>query len=194
MIACFRPTLLAAAAVLAAAPAFAAAAAPVTYTFGKESLVEYVLVHPAHTIHGSSMSLRGKVTVQDGKLVTPLKLMLPLKTLTSGNANRDNNALLTLGAMTQPTALIEVTRFDQTSKSEAGGALKLGGTATGTLKLHGTTKPVTIPLSATVSADKLLVDATFTVSLTAHGIERPALVFVPTEDAVKVTVHGVATP
>lgn len=183
--------LFALAAALLAAPAVAA---PTTYSFGKESAVEYVLVHPAHTIHGTSSSLKGKVVVEGGKLVTPLKLTLPLATLKTGNANRDNNALLTLGAIRQPSAELEVTKFDQTSSKTEGGATKIAGSATGTLKLKGVAKPYTIPLTATVAADKLTVDAAFTVSLTAHGIERPALVFVPTEDEVKVTVHGVATP
>ena len=186
--------ILALVATLVAAPAVAAPATSTTYAFGKESTVAYVLVHPAHTIHGTSSSLKGKITLEGGKLVTPFKLTLPLSTLNTGNANRDNNALLTLGAQRQPSALLEVTRFDQTSKTEAGGVTKIAGSAIGTFKLKGVAKPYTIPLTATVAADRVTVDATFTVSLTAHGIERPALVFVPTEDEVKVTVHGVATP
>ena len=168
--------------------------ATTTYAFGKASQVAYHMVHQLHEFTGTTHSLRGKVALAGGKLVTPLKLQIPLVSFDSGNTNRDTNALLVLEAGKYPTVALTVSKFSETSRTQAGDAMELAGDAAGTLVLHGVTRSLTIPLKARVAPDALTVDATFEVSLTDYGIERPSLLFKPVEDAVRLTVHGVAAP
>lgn len=190
-----RIFMLAAASGLAGAPqALAAPAAAVTYAFGPPSVVTYDLVHRMHTVKGTSSSLTGSVSVAGDRLVTPLTISLPLKTFQSGNANRDANAYLALGVLRHPLATLEVQRFAETGRTRDGATQRIAGTAHGTLTVRGVAKPVAIPLQAALAPDALTVDARFPVSLTAHGIPRPSLMFVPVEDDVTVNVHGVARP
>lgn len=182
-----------AALVLAAAPA-AAPAATTTYAFGKQSVVTYTMVHQLHAFEGTTATLRGKVAIAGGKLVTPLKLTIPVVSFDSGNRNRDANALLALDAGRFPSVALDVAQFTEKGRTGSGAAFEVKGDASGTLKLHGVTRSVTIPLTAKVAPDALVVDAAFEVKLTDYGIERPSLLFKPVEDEVKVTVHGVAAP
>jgi polyisoprenoid-binding protein YceI len=188
-------SLLALAALVALAAPARAGFPDTTYDLGKGSRVEYKLVHPLHKVLGTSGVLKGRVAVAKDKLLMPLRIALPLVTLSSGNKNRDGNALLTLAVDRFPSAVLEVSRFDEAKRTPwTDGLVNVTGTATGQLKLHGVARDVTIPLTAMASASGLTVDAEFDVSLTAHGIERPALLTVPVEDAVHVTVHAVGAP
>lgn len=182
-----------AALVLAAAPA-AAPEATTTYAFGKQSVVTYEMVHQLHAFTGRTASLRGKVALAGGKLVTPLKLTIPVVSFDSGNRNRDANALLALDAGRFPSVALTITQFTEKGRSGSATAFEVAGDAAGSLALHGVTRSVTIPIKARVAPDALVVDAAFEVKLTDHGIARPSLLFKPVEDEVKVTVHGVAAP
>lgn len=192
------PTLAALAALTApaalAAPPAPAAAATTTYTFGAGSVVTYDLVHRMHAVKGTSSALEGKATLAGGKLVTPLTFKVPLRTFVSGNANRDANAYQALSVLRHPAATLEVQRFAEAGRAAEGAATRIKGTAHGTLTVRGVARPAAIPLEALVAPDSLTVDAKLSVSLTAHGIPRPSLMFIPVEDHVDVTVHGVARP
>ena len=193
----FPRALLALAALTAvAAPALAeapaAAPATTTYAFGKASQVTYEMVHQLHQFSGTTHALRGKVALAGGKLVTPLKVQVPVVTFDSGNTNRDTNALLTLGAARFPSVVLTIAKFTERTRTGPGPSFGVSGDAAGTLTLHGVTRSLTIPLKAEVTPEALTVDAAFAVSLTDYGIERPALLFKPVEDTVQVKVHGVA--
>jgi polyisoprenoid-binding protein YceI len=189
----FVDALLLGAVLLAALPATAVVAAEKPYVFGRESELDYYLVHPMHHVKGVSHALEGKVALDADHLVLPLALKLPLLTFNSGNGNRDSNAAYTLDVPHFPVATLEVTKFAESSRVTDAGGLRLSGTATGRLALHGLTHAVSIPLQALVTASKLVVDGEFVVKLTDYGITRPSLLFKPVDDDVRVTVHGVAT-
>lgn len=189
-----RAALAAFAVALTATPA-RAGFPDTAYTLGAGTRVEYRLVHPLHKVVATSGKLEGRVAIQGDKLVVPLKIKLPLLTFDSGNRNRDGNALLHLEANRFPKAVLEVTRFDEQSRTPgADGGVTVAGRAVGQIKVHGIAREVTIPLRAQASATGLTVEAEFDVSLTSHGIERPALLTVPVEDTVHVTVRAVGQP
>lgn len=181
--------LLAASAVLAAI----GDAPTTTYAFGPDSVVRYTLVHPAHTVRGQTGKLQGTLTLKGGKLQTPVTLKVPVASFDSGNSNRDANAAQALSALRFPYATLAVSQFQEASRVKDGGAERVAGTATGTLTLRGVTKPVSIPLTAAIAPGRVTVSGSFTLSLTAYGVPRPALIFVPVEDTVAVSVEGVAT-
>lgn len=193
-----RSLLAAAVAALLAlplAPGSAHAAPAATFDFGPASTVSYHLVHPLHQVTGVSHALRGRVVMAGEHLATPLTLRLPLLTFDSGNTSRDANAALTLEVGRFPAAVLEVRRFAETSRTALpGGAWAIVGEASGELALHGVKRAVTVPLRARVGPEGVTVDAAFEVSLTAHQIPRPSLMFKPVDDTVKVSVHGVAAP
>lgn len=189
-----RTAMLAALVLAMGAPASAQGATTTTYAFGKASEVRYHMVHQLHEFSGTTHALRGKVALRDGKLVTPLKLQVPLVTFDSGNTNRDTNALLVLDAGKFPSVALAVTAFTERTRSGSATAFEVAGDAEAMLTLRGVTKPLKFPLKAKVGPEGLTADAAFEVSLTAFGIERPALLFKPVEDVVRVTVHGVAAP
>jgi polyisoprenoid-binding protein YceI len=183
------PLITLAALLALAAPA---AAAPTAYEFGTGSEVDYFVVHPMHHVKGVTHTVRGKVLVENDHLVTPLALEIPLVSFKSGNANRDANAYNTLGVSAFPSVKLNVTKFTETGRTVRGKAIHLTGKATGALTLHGITRTVEVPIDATIDGKSLTVDAAFSVLLTTYGIERPALLFKPVEDEVKVTVHAEA--
>lgn len=188
------PFLAATAVAVVAAPA-RAAFPDTSYELGTGSRVAYRLVHPLHKVIGTSSALQGRVAVAKDKLVTPLRLSLPLITLNSGNRNRDGNALLTLAVDRFPLAVLEVARFAESNRTAGPeGAVTVTGSATAQLKLHGVARDIAFPLTAVASPSGLTVDAEFDVSLTGHSIERPALLGIPVEDTVRVTVKAVGSP
>lgn len=174
--------------------ALPAQAATVAYEVGPASEISYMVVHPMHQVHASSHALTGRLGVADGKLVLPATLRLPLLSFDSGNGSRDSNAATTLNVGRFPLTTLEVESFAESARLKEGTLTRIAGTATGKLTLHGVTRPVSIPLTATLSAATLAVDATFSVSLTDYQIPRPSLLFRPIDDDVKLTVHLVAAP
>jgi polyisoprenoid-binding protein YceI len=78
------------------------------------------------------------------------------------------------------------------------GALPDGGssgfTAQGELTLHGVTRPLTVPGTATREGDRITADAAFDVRLSEYDLMRPRLFFVVVEDTLPLTVHLVFAP
>lgn len=170
-----------------AAPAPAAPAAPAdgVYRFGPGTEVSYRLVHKLHRVTGRTGALEGELRMQGGKPVLPATLKVPLSTLSSGNANRDANARNALGVLRFPEAELTLRQVF------LGGA---EGRAEGTLALRGEARPLAFPFSLAPEGPGYRLKAAFPVSLTAYGIPRPALVFVPVEDEVEVSVDALALP
>ncbi|MEB3197411.1 MAG: YceI family protein [Candidatus Sericytochromatia bacterium] len=179
---------------LAAATSVQATSLDASYAFGADSTIDYHLVHPLHRVKGVSHGLKGRIVVLKDRLQTPMTLELPLISFRSGNANRDGNAAATLEVQKFPLATLLVQRFEEKERASVGDALRVAGVAHGQLSLHGVSLPVAIPLTALARPGGVTVEAEFDVSLTAHAIPRPSLLFNPVEDNVKVVVHGVAHP
>lgn len=156
-----------------------------TYRFGPGSEVRYRVVHKLHAVNGRTGALEGALKLEKGRPVLPLTLTVPLATLSSGNANRDANARAALGVLRFPEAELTLTRVTWT-----GGPT---GTASGQLALRGERRAVEFPFRLQPEGAGYRLQAEFPVSLTAYGIPRPSLMFVPVEDEVSVSVSGLAT-
>lgn len=177
---------------LLAAPA-AAQTPDGTYNLSSDSRVEYHLVHPLHRVKGVSSALRGQVVIAQGRLRTPLSFELPFISFRSGNKNRDGNAALTLEVHKFPLVSLLVERFNETRRQNLpDGSLNVQGEAFGTLTLHGAKQSTQVPMQVTWKNDRLVMSGEFNVSLTAHNIPRPALLFQPVEDTVRVVVEATA--
>lgn len=59
----------------------------------------------------------------------------------------------------------------------------------GTLTIHGTTRPVTIPVTAYPEQGLLITEGTATVQLQDYNIKNPSLLIFRTENTVKIEFH-----
>lgn len=176
---------LAAALVLAAAPPQGRALA----VDPAASTLVYRIVHKLHEVEGRSAQVEGKAVVQpDGKVLAMARV--PVASFDSGDGNRDGHMREAVEAGKFPFAIVKgVTTLPQ-------GALDGRRPATfqvtlaGEVELHGVRRPVTVPLTVVLEPDGALrVRGALDLSLEAHGVERPSLLFVKVEDACRIVLE-----
>jgi polyisoprenoid-binding protein YceI len=149
----------------------------------KESSITYKMVHPLHEIEATSKEADLQVEVdQSKKEIESVSAHVDVMTFDSGNSNRDSHAMEVIDAITYP----EVT-FASSSILSAGDSLKV----IGKLTFHGITQDVVFTVLPQWKSDKLEVRGGFVLSLTAFKIERPSLLMIPVEDALRFTFVAV---
>ncbi len=158
------------------------AAAPSTQWSGG-GRVEYVLIHKFHEVVGVCKEVEARAKVEgEGPATIQVMARAPIRCFDSGNTNRDTNAMAAVDAAHHPLVVV---------KGTASGALPPPGqSATFTLdaavELKGETVFHPIELTVERSTDgELRATFSFEELLTAHKIERPSLLMVPVEDALK---------
>ena len=142
-----------------------------------ESLITYMLRHPLHHIEANSPDGRFRVTLDPtAKTIKTVTASVDVMTFDSGNSNRDSHAMEVVEALLYPDV-----SFTSTGVSESGDSIHVAGALT----FHGITKNIVMAGTEHWSDKKLDVDGEFTVSLTEFHIERPALLLIPVDDALK---------
>jgi len=119
-------------------------------------------------------------------------LVLDAKSYDSGNPFRDDRVFVLLDANTYPTITFKGTGLQNVAMSSAS-----AGTATvaGNLTVHGTTRPVSVPVKATLDgAGRLTTDGAVTFNYADYGVKVPSLLGMSAADEVTVTFHIVAVP
>jgi len=71
--------------------------------------------------------------------------------------------------------------------------LSLVGEAAGKVQVRGVTQPVRIAIEGRLRPELLTVQASFPISLEAHGVERPSLMLRPVDNEVLLSVEATAT-
>ena len=120
---------------------------------------------------GRTTDVTGTMTAT-GTAVTAADITVNVATLKSDRSQRDNK-LRTTGLETDrfPTAT-----FTLTQPIELGAATGIvKTTATGTLTLHGVTKPVTIPIEATRTGEVITVVGAAPIVMADYGITPPSI-------------------
>lgn len=172
-----RTTILAVAVAVTLLPAVAGAE-----SWSGTGPVEYVLVHKFHQVVGKCGKAEGRA-LADG---VDLKVMAraPVACFDSGNTNRDTNAMATVDAAHHPLVVVRgVAKGFRLP--DPGQTAKVPVEAS--VELKGVEKPQAIELTVERKDAKTLeASFDFPVSLTAHGVERPSLLFVPVDDAVQI--------
>lgn len=122
---------------------------------------------------GRTHDVTGSVTVDDGK-VTAVELTVNVSTLTSDEARRDNR-IRTDGLQTDqfPEAKFELTEPVDLPKLADGAVEEVS--ATGSLTLHGVTKPLTIPLQVKATAGTFQVQGSAPVAMADFDINPPSI-------------------
>jgi polyisoprenoid-binding protein YceI len=164
-----------------------AAVLPAVGTYTVEparSSVRYGVVHKLHQVEGASSDLEGKAVVrEDGSAIAQVRV--PVSTFRSGDANRDTHMLEVVQAGRFPFVTVKAVL-----RMGTGGEFPVGPVpAEAELDFHGVKSRATIPIRLTRQADGTLrVQGGFDVSLDAHGVERPSLLFVKVDDACHIDV------
>jgi polyisoprenoid-binding protein YceI len=136
--------------------------------------INYKLHHPAHEVEAASDALMVKIEYdQSAKQITKAIAQVKVTTFDSGNSSRDSHAM----------EAIESTKFPQVVFKSTG--LKYSGNDVkiyGDLTFHGVTKNVTINATQKIDDNFLIISGSFGISLDDHKVERPSLLFVPTDE------------
>jgi polyisoprenoid-binding protein YceI len=144
-----------------------------------ESSITYRIVHPLHEIEATSKDATYQLEIDPGKKeIVSVAATVDVMTFDSGNSNRDSHAMEVIDAISYP----EVS-FVSTSVTQSGDSLKV----LGKLTFHGVTQDIVAMAKSQWSSDKIEVRGGFVLSLTAFKIERPSLLMIPVEDALRFT-------
>jgi polyisoprenoid-binding protein YceI len=153
------------------------------------STLRYHVVHKLHRVEGTSRRVEGKAVVQaDGQVLAMVRV--PVATFDSGDGNRDAHAQEVLDPAKFPFVV-----FKGRSQLPTGVLPASAGVETlplrleGELELHGVKRPLAVEVTLSLRPDGTARAAgSFDVSLDAHRIERPSLLFVKIEDACRIDV------
>jgi len=181
-------TLLLAFAVLAAGMAHADNATPaqagVVSLSVRDGSVTYHIVHKLHRVDGTSKRIEGRARLQAGGPVQ-VAIRIPVETFDSGNVNRDAHMKEAVEAATYPHVELKAVLDGLTAPATFPSTVQK--TFRGQLTFHGITQPLELPITLRFDApDRVVATASFTVSLDAYKVERPSLMFVKIDDAMKV--------
>ena len=169
-----------------AAPAFADSA----FKFDKGS-ISYTLIHKAHTSVGVNKSLDGAAVIKDDTLLAQVRATVA--EFDSGNSGRDAHMKETTEITKYPYVTLKgkAKGFKMPDKFPADVKVNLDAD----VEFHGTKVSYTVPLELHFdSATSVNVKTHFNISLDAHKVERPSLMFVPVEDDVKIDVDATFAP
>ncbi len=168
------------------------AAGPVNFSVAPaQSTLSYEIVHKLHKVRGVSKKLEGKARVlPDGK--AQVMLRVSSESFDSSNVNRDAHVKEVVEAAKYPSidlkagtdGLVLPTTFPATVEK----------TFKAQISFHGVQKVIDLPVKLNFdSADSVHVQVTLNLSLDEFKIERPSLMFVKVDDAMKIDADVVLT-
>jgi len=168
---------------LSTAAADPAATGPRTFAVTDGSTLSYRLISAFHAVNGVSKAVEGRARwLPDGTV--QLAVRARVDSFDSGNSNRDAH----MKEVTEAARLPYVT-----FKAVAEGLRVEGYPADvslplrGALEFHGVVREVAVTATVHFTApDRAEVTASFPVSLTEHGVERPSLLFVKVDDRIEI--------
>ena len=148
------------------------------------SEIRYTVVHKLHQVEGKSREVEGKAVVREESIVIS-QVRVPVASFRSGDANRDSHMLEAVQAGSFPFAT-----WKGSIRLGPGGEIPSApAVMDGELEFHGVKRRLSVPVRIAAQPDgSLRVQATFEVSLDAHGVDRPSLLFVKVNDACSVAV------
>ncbi len=165
-------------------PARAAEAGPLDLTVRPGSTLSYRLVHKLHEVTGVSRAVEGKARLLPGGAVQVV-VRTRVDAFDSGNGNRDAHMLEATEAARFPFVTLKA--VGALAPPEAYPA-RVEVRLAGELTFHGVSRRVEVPVAvAFASPREATATASLPISLDAHGVERPSLLFVKVDDAVVVT-------
>ena len=146
------------------------------------SYIQYIIRHPLHTVKATNNEPKFLIEYDaKEKKILRAEGVAEVVKFNSGNSNRDSHVM----------EVVEALRYPKISfKSND---IKLNGEdllVSGFLTFHGETKEITMKGKAKFEGNLLVVDGSFQISLTEFKVKRPTLLFIPTEDSLKIIIHA----
>jgi polyisoprenoid-binding protein YceI len=177
--------------ILVAALLLSQAPAPRAYVIDPaKSVIQFHLDHALHHVDGEVRAIEAKAIVEDGQVRAMARI--PVARMQTGDANRDANMRAVLESDRYPYVVLRATSAVALPSSYPA---SLPLQVTGELDLHGVKQTVEVPLQlAFDQGGEAHLTGSFDVSLEAHHIERPALLFKKVDDACKVKVDLLLRP
>lgn len=154
-----------------------------------ESVISYHMVHKMHEFTGVSKKFRCAVDLPPDTLQARIYVKAGIVEFNSGNSSRDGNMLEVTEAAKYPFV-------EFASDSVRKGGVDADGRQLwrvfGRLAFHGVKKPVNFLVRPEIGGGKVRVRGEFDVSLTEFKIERPSLLLIPVDDALKIRIDVTA--
>ena len=148
-----------------------------------ESFIKYKLTHPLHEVEAISKKGICIANVDTAKKEIKQTLVeVGVTTFDSKNSNRDSHAMEVINAIKYPSA-----KFLSSDIVYKGDTLIISGAMT----FHGITKNIIFDAVQKLNGNKLEIDGSFKLSLTAYKVDRPTLLMMPVDDDLTFTVKEV---
>ncbi len=166
-------------------PPAPAQAGPATLSVrGDASQVTYHLVHKLHRVDGTSKRVDGRARLQSSG-PTQVAIRVPIESFDSGNVNRDAHMKEATEAARFPYVELKATADGLAVPSTF--PTRVEKTWHAQLTFHGVSHELDLPIVVRFEApDRATATTTFTISLDAYKVERPSLMFVKVDDALKI--------
>ena len=146
----------------------------------ESSTLNYKAVHKLHSWTAANKSF-DCIVIYDTETQKADKVAVSAKVsdFDSGNSSRDSHALEVLHAIKHPKVTFVSTKILETVSNK----LYIDGNLT----FHGISKAISFEGQRQNDGKKITIKGEFPVSLTAHDVERPTLMFVATNDIIKIS-------
>lgn len=125
-----------------------------------------------------------------------VSIVLDAKSYDSGNPFRDDAVFRLLDANTYPTITFQSTALQNVATPpRTNSANAATATVVGNLTIHGTTRPVSVPIKMALdSARHLTADGALTFNYADYGLKVPSMLGMSAANEVTVAFHIVAIP
>ena len=147
----------------------------------RSGTVTYTVVHKFHEVKGTSQKLEGRALVSpDGS--AKVQVRVAVASFDSGNGNRDAHMREATHELQHPHVTIKGTLSGVALPLAA----QLEAALQATVDFNGEKATLSIPVTLTPNDGKVRARFAFALSLDAFKIERPELLFVKVDDALKI--------
>lgn len=148
------------------------------------SSIAYRLIHKLHKVDGSSRRIEGRARIQAAGLAQ-VAVRVPIESFDSGNVNRDAHMKEATEAARFPYVELKATvdglRVPTTFPTQIERTWRVQ------LTFHGVSQQLEVPVTLLFEApDRVTATSSFAISLDAFKIERPSLMFVKVDDALRI--------
>jgi polyisoprenoid-binding protein YceI len=154
-----------------------------------ESTLSYHMVHKMHEFTGVSKKFRCAVDLPEDTLKARIYVKAAVVEFNSGNSSRDGNMLEVTEAAKYPFVEFASDSVRKAGQNENGEQL---WRVFGRLSFHGVKRPVSFLVRPEIGGGTVRVRGEFDISLTDFKIERPSLLMIPVDDALKIRIDVVA--
>lgn len=147
------------------------------------SYIQYFIHHPLHNVRAINNEAKFLIEfdVKENKILRAEAVADVMK-FDSGNSNRDSHVMEVIEALKYPTVSFKSNDIKFESENII---------VKGLLTFHGITREITMLGKVRFNDNKsLIVEGSFQISLTDFKVKRPRLLFIPSDDTLKLSIYA----